>query len=55
MQLTAIVITKNAAGKLKDCIESLRFADETIVVDGGSTDNTIVLARKAGAKVVEVG
>src|SRR3989338_1679854 len=55
MQLTAIVITKNAAGKLKDCLKSLKFSDETIVVDGGSTDNTIVLARKAGAKVVEVG
>ena len=55
MKLSTVVITKNAAGKLKDCIESLRFVDETIVVDGGSTDNTIVLARKAGAKVVEVG
>ena len=55
MKLSAIVITKNAAGKLEGCLESLKFADETIVVDGGSTDNTIVLAKKAGAKVVEVG
>ncbi|HLD34897.1 MAG TPA: glycosyltransferase, partial [Patescibacteria group bacterium] len=55
MKLSAIVITKNAAGKLPECLKSLKFSDETIVVDGGSTDNTIVLARKAGAKVVEVG
>jgi len=55
MKLSAIVITKNAAGKLKDCIESLKFADETVVVDEGSTDNTIDLAKEIGAMVVEVG
>jgi len=55
MKLSAIVITKNAAVKIKDCLESLKFADETIVVDAGSMDNTIALAGKAGAIVVEAG
>lgn len=53
MKLSAIVITKNAAGKIKDCLESLKFADEIIVVDSGSMDKTKELALKSGAKVFE--
>jgi glycosyltransferase involved in cell wall biosynthesis len=55
MKLSAIVITKDAAEKLKGCIESLKFADEIIVVDSGSTDDSVELARKARTKVVEAG
>ena len=54
MKLSAIVITKNAAGKIKDCLESLKFADEVIVVDSGSTDATKDIAMKAGAKFFKV-
>ena len=54
MKLSAIVITKNAAGKIKDCLTSLKFADEVIVVDSGSTDKTKELALNAGAKIVDV-
>src|SRR3989338_2135355 len=54
MKLSVIVITKNAAGKIKDCLESLKFADEIIVVDSGSTDKTKELALKTGARVFEV-
>lgn len=54
MKLSAIVITKNAAAKISGCLSSLKFADEVIVVDSGSTDKTKELAKSAGAKVFEV-
>ncbi|MBI5356993.1 glycosyltransferase family 2 protein [Candidatus Collierbacteria bacterium] len=54
MKLSAIVITKNAADKIEDCLESLKFADEVIVVDSGSTDATKDIAVKAGAKFFKV-
>jgi len=54
MNLSAIVITKNAGNKIKDCLESLKFADEIIVIDAGSTDATKDIAMKAGVKFFRV-
>lgn len=54
MNLSAIVITKNAAAKITGCLSSLKFTDEIIVVDSGSTDKTKELAVKSGAKFYEV-
>jgi (heptosyl)LPS beta-1,4-glucosyltransferase len=51
-QLTAVIIAKDAAAKLEPCLESLAFADEILVYDGGSSDATIELARERGARVV---
>ena len=37
-RLSAVIIAFNEAGRIGRCIESLRFADEVIVLDGGSSD-----------------
>lgn len=50
-QLSAIVITKNEAANIADCLDSLAFCDERIVVDCGSTDATVEIARQKGARV----
>jgi glycosyltransferase involved in cell wall biosynthesis len=50
--LSVVVITKNAASQLGPCLESVRFADEVVVVDSGSEDGTVALAQAAGARVI---
>lgn len=49
--LSAVVITRNEAHRLGDCLASLSFCDEIVVVDHASTDGTAEIARKAGARV----
>jgi glycosyltransferase involved in cell wall biosynthesis len=51
LQLSAIVITRNEADNIGACLDSLGFCDETIVVDCGSTDATVDIARQKGARV----
>jgi len=49
--LSVILITKNESANIRACLESLAWADEIIVVDSGSTDDTVELARQSGARV----
>jgi len=49
--LSAIVITRNEAANIGECLDSLAFCDERIVVDCGSTDGTAEVARDKGALV----
>lgn len=49
--LSGIIITKNEEAMLADCIDSLSFCDEIVVIDSGSTDNTVELAKRLGAIV----
>ena len=51
--LSAVLITRNAAAVLEPCLESIAFADEIVVVDAASTDATLQIAARRGARVVQ--
>ena len=51
LPLSVIIITKNEARHIAECLQSVSFASEIIVFDSGSTDGTIEIARQHGAVV----
>jgi glycosyltransferase involved in cell wall biosynthesis len=53
MKISATIITYNEERNLPRAIESLRCCDEIVVVDSGSTDRTVEIAQKFGARVLE--
>ena len=53
LPLSLVVITRDAAADIADCIGSAPFAGEALVVDSGSGDDTVEIARRLGARVVE--
>lgn len=53
MRLSIALITYNEAARLPACLASVDFADEIVVVDNGSTDGTVELARSLGATVLQ--
>ena len=52
-RLSVAIITLNEERNLAECLASVAFADEIVVVDGGSRDRTCEIARAAGARVIE--
>src|SRR5260221_6371556 len=53
MKLSVVIIAKNAENLIVDCIDSVAFAEEIIVVDNNSTDRTVDVAKASGAKVIK--
>lgn len=46
MSLSVIVITRNEEASIRRCLESVKWADEIIVLDSGSTDGTVAICRE---------
>ena len=53
-KLSVYIIAYNEAEKIADAIDSVRWADEVIVADSHSTDDTARIAESMGARVVQI-
>lgn len=53
MKLSAIILTKNEENMIADCLDSVKFCDEIVVINSESTDRTADIAKSFGAKVYE--
>ncbi len=51
--LSVIIITKNEAEQIRECLESVRWADEMVILDSGSTDGTVDICREFTDNVFE--
>lgn len=51
-KVTCCLITYNEADNVRACLESVAWADEMVVVDSGSTDDTAAICRELGARVI---
>lgn len=52
-KISVTIIALNEEGNIRDCLESVKWADEIIVSDSGSTDRTAEICREYGAKVYD--
>lgn len=53
MKISAIIITKNEEKMIEDCLKSISWCDEIVLVDTGNTDRTNEIAKKYKAKIVK--
>lgn len=49
--ISAVVLTKNEEKNIAKCLETLKFCDEIIIIDDYSSDKTVEIARRLGAKI----
>jgi (heptosyl)LPS beta-1,4-glucosyltransferase len=52
-QITAVVLTRDESDNIQECLATLRWADDLIVLDSYSDDDTVALAYGAGARVYQ--
>lgn len=50
--VSAVLITKNAEAVLDECLHSLRWCDEIVVVDSGSTDKTLAICKQHNCRII---
>jgi glycosyltransferase involved in cell wall biosynthesis len=53
MEISVVIIAKNEGRMIDDCLKSVKWVDEILVVDTGSVDETIDIAKKYKARVVK--
>lgn len=51
-ELSVVIIVKNEEEVIKDCLESVRWADEVILLDGGSMDRTLEIAKNYRLRII---
>ena len=52
-EISVVLITRNEAARIRRCLDSVRWADEIVVVDQHSRDATAAICREYGARVIE--
>jgi len=52
-RISVIVTTWNVESKIRDCIESIKWADEVLVVDSFSKDDTVKICRELGCRILQ--
>ncbi len=50
--LSVVILAKNEAGRIRECLQSVRWADDVLVVDDESQDETVRIAESLGARVL---
>lgn len=51
-RLSVTIITKNEEANIRRCLDSLNWADEIVIVDSGSTDDTLAIAEEYDCRIV---
>lgn len=52
MKVSVLLLTFNEACNLPRCLDALQWCDDIVVIDSGSTDDTVEIARQRGARVL---
>lgn len=52
MNLSVVIATKNEELMIKDCLESVKWADEIVIVDDVSEDRTVEICKEYTAKII---